>query len=206
MSILERLAAKPPSDVLDELEALAARSRRGEKIAVPHVTLHLRGGHSISGAFLSYEKRTIAIHASQTRGALDVAYAPVESISALIVHHQESTPVEAAGKLVLDRRANELGRVRPLAIDWTGLGTSDSARRAVTSVLDAIGPILDRVRADDLGKRAFDERVERIEIARATHAGAALEGKTLVIGVVDERGEFFAPGPDGLHRAIEAVL
>lgn len=231
MSALARLPPKRPKAVLEELETLAQRARSGAEVSVPFVTVYLSSGTPVTGRFIAFTSDTregaaLVLHASETPRSLDALYVPLENITALMVHHSNDTlpvvsggriaprPTEIPGRLVLDRQAAALATALSAKLDapitvsleWAALGTTDAARAAVTLVLGALGPVLDAILVDDLGRRSFRDRARAVRVTPAETRGAILEGRALVIQLEREGEELFAPDAELLRRALEAVL
>ncbi len=232
MSGLERLPARRPAALLEELEALAARGRGGEPVVVPMVTLLLSGGHTITGRFVAYQAEqrgtgaSVVVHTSDTRGRFDAAYAPLEAVVAVIVHHEPATiaplsggrvapvPVDPPGKLAVERKVSDLvvllrsllGVERPIAVDWEALGTSDHARAAVSLLLDALRPILSGIAADDMGRDALIERTDRIRVTAGRSGGARLEARVLTIALERDGEQVLGARGDALRKEIEGLL
>lgn len=223
------LPAKRLRAILEELELLAARARSETGVVVPGLTVHLAGGQTVVGRFLAFqadrEGAALLLHSTDTQGRLDAAYVPLESISALIVHHQPESvaalsggriapvPLEVPGRLVIDRRIAELtpalaratGTKLSLRADWTTLGTSDVARAAVAATIEALPAALEKVGADPLGREAL-ATVALIELSPAASAAIVLDGGSLRLSLERVGEQVFAPSPEELDRLLSAAL
>jgi hypothetical protein len=222
-SPVDRLPAQRPRVLLEGLEQLAERARRGESVEVPHLTLFLLGGHAIAGRFIGYQHDhrdggVVALHATQTQFALDVVYVPLETISAVMVHHRESTiaglsggkvapkPKEIPGKLVLDRlAAANAERTGPLEIDWAGLGNTDESRAALALLFEVLPGVISELRGDPMGAEAWKAKIDRIAVGSGDGT-IKLRDRALRIELERKGSEVFAPTARTLKQAIEAEL
>lgn len=231
MSGLDRLPARRPVALLEDLESLAVRRRAGEAVVLPRITLLLMGGHRVAGRFVAYDSRGreaggVVLDTSESRGQLDATYAALDSVVAVTVHHEVATvaalsggriappPVDAPGKLAIERSLIELraqatallGRETAIAVDWDALGTADFARAAVGQALTALQATLASVAADELGRTAFVERVTTIRIAPGSPRGAILDAGELKVQLESDGEQVFAPSAEALRRAVEGLL
>jgi hypothetical protein len=222
-SPVDRLPAQCPRALFEGLEQLADRARRGESVEVPHLTLFVGGGHAITGRFVAFhhdqrEGGSVALHATQTQFALDVVYITLETISAVMVHHRESTiaglsggkvapkPKEIPGKLVLDRQvAAMLERTGPLEIDWAGLGNTDESRAALALLFEVLPGIITELRADQFGADAWKAKIDRV-VVTSGNGTIAVRDRALRIELERKGSEVFAPTARTLKQAIEAEL
>jgi hypothetical protein len=228
---IEKLPPKRLGTVLEQLEGLAARVRAGgSRLPIPNLTVHLTGGQMLSGSFIAYqsdprEGASLVLHSNDTRGSLDAAYVPLESIAALIVHHNLETlpalsggriapvPPEIPGRLVLERRLQELaqklgqrlGSKLELIVDWPAIGVSDVARGALSMLLDRLPAILDRIATDDLGRQSL-VALTQLKLIPGEVAQILRSGGVLSIAMRKEGDQLFAPEPEELERSLLAAL
>lgn len=227
---LEGLPAKRPRAILEELEALAARARIQVGVVVPSLTVHLSGGQTLVGRFLAFEAdpregAALLLHSTDTVGRFDAAYVALESIAALIVHHQRESvaalssgriapiPQDVPGRLVIERRIAELnpalsrlsGAPLGLRIDWAALGLTDVARAAASLVVEALPGALEQICADTLGREAM-AKVTTIEVGCGDSLQLVREGASLRLSMQRVGDQVFAPSPAELLRLLSAAL
>lgn len=195
MSRLAGWIAKDLETQLDELDV--------ERTVV---TLHLRSGQRHTGYVLDRKPRVLALQSVPQRGTrdLDVTMIPLAHVEALTLHAVQDVvasppaPELAESLLELRRRVKRLAdtlaaRVgRAIAIE---LGAGELEPLAL--LFEHVREALDGVCADELGRAALAERVQRIELA----TGAA--GMSLVNGVLSVNGPLAA---DRVRRELDALL
>ncbi len=145
---------------------------------------------------------------------MDVLYAPLESVTAVMVHHLESSladlsgggvaprPAQIPGRLVLERSARALAP--PVVVDWAALGTDEGACAAVALALDGLALTLSELRADPLGREALEAKVQGIHLLAGAAVGLALVDRQLRLTFLRAGTEVF--GPTDLPRAVASVL
>lgn len=227
---LEGLPAKRPRAILEELEALAVRARSEAGVLVPSLTVHLSGGQTLVGRFLAFQAdprdgSALLLHSTDTVGRFDAAYVPLESIAALIVHHQPETVAalssgriapllkDVPGRLVIERRIAELspalsklsGATLSLRVDWAALGVSELARAAVSLTVEALPGALEKICADALGREAM-AKVSTLEVGVGDSAELVFAGGSLRLCLQRVGEQVFAPSPSELVRLLSAAL
>ena len=50
-----RIPVRPLAILLEEVASLRRRERRGEPVLVPRLTLHMDGGHAVTGELVAFE-------------------------------------------------------------------------------------------------------------------------------------------------------
>jgi hypothetical protein len=191
---------------LDQLAATARKWRDGAKVERTLVTFHLASGQRHTGYVLDRMRTALAVQSVPQRGSgdLDVTIIPIAHVEALTLHAAqalvEAAPVPESATSMLDLRR----RMKQLADALAARLGHGVAIEHGSGEVDQLGPLfeqlrlaLDRVCADDLGRAALGERVQRIEL-RIGNPGVSLANGTIVVG-----GPLAA---DRLQLELDAVL
>jgi hypothetical protein len=150
----------------------------------PFLTIHLSGGHVVDGGLVTAgadRGSDVVVLADLEAGRL--RYALVSTIVAVELRNPEPfrdlltggrVPLPQAGepvtRLALQREFAPVAEF-PLDVDWTSLGAAGLVNGNLASLLCGLRDAVDRVRADDMGRRAWAQvRTLRVE----HHAGSPL--------------------------------
>ncbi len=227
MGPIDRLPAKPPRALLDELEQLAVRVRAGAKHALPDLTVYLSGGQTLAGQFIAFDgaQRALLLHCQGQRASLDVASVALESIAALMLHHSAETlaslsggkiappVIDAPSRLAVERLvascaealSQALGSHLELNVDWAALGHNEGARACVAAFLPVLSQTFRHALADELGRRAL-EGVAQLRVGAGPFTDVKRSGRALEITLRQAADQLFAPSHEEFDRALLAAL
>ncbi|HLJ64808.1 MAG TPA: hypothetical protein VKT70_11920 [Stellaceae bacterium] len=180
----------------------------------PRVTLLLEGGHQLQGLPLRVERGMVLLHLVDAPSRAEVAYVPLTAIKALGLRLAEPhlAPLssgrirwaegEAPGRLQLERQALEVGAASRLAVtlDWTRIPDEDEARWIIADTMAILARLLAGWAEDASARAAIEARIDGLRLGCGVKAGAAIEGRELVI-TVDR-----SPEEDGLRKEMERCL
>jgi hypothetical protein len=202
--LLRRLAGAVPADA-----ELAAR---------PVVALHLSGGQRLEGYLLRVDagpaQETVVLADAAgglcyalTAGVVAVTVPTPEPVRHVLTGGAVAAPAAEppGGRLAL-RRAYPPTPDFPLDLDWSALPDSAEAWANLAQLLDGLRAASERVRADELGRRAWAQvRAVRVE----HHAGRSLAFERQPDGL-SVRADLTAALPGQLagelRRQLDAVL
>lgn len=225
---LLQLSAKSVASVLQDLVDLRRRARKGEKVTVPLVTLHLKSGRDLTGWIVDAgedsrhgENLVFHIPGRDFRNPDDDAcYLPPATIEAITVHGagghalalEQGRP--APSQIELNRRAEEMGRLVStacgtdvhFAVDWDATPDHGEPLKAMEDIMRMVAGVLTDICAEPLGRQAVLSKVRAVRLGQGPTARVALDGETLAIVVpVGTTGEGRLSALD-LRRAVESVL
>ncbi len=210
---MEAVLALAPANVLRTLAGVATD---GE---APRLTVHLSGGHVLVGGLVAVgadRGSDVVVLADPETGRL--GYALLANVVAVEVLNPElfrdllsggRLPLPQAGEPVTQfalRREFAPTREFPVDVDWHALDGSDLALGNLASLLRGLREAVAQVRADEMGKRAWEQvRTLRVE----HHAGAVLSVLPVADGL-SVRADLSAALPRALagelFRKISALL
>ncbi len=223
-----RLPAMTITALVMELSGLQERFLAGERIEIPSVTLLLDSGHSLSGVVVRVTRSSTSVPIEpdaalliQHQDKLTMSYVPIVAIRGITVQSSESNlHLLSAGKikpssgqvpsrLDLERHARSLANTidgLTIAIAWDEIPRSDEAFESLNSILKDLEAVTIGIRADELGRTAFQARVERIEVRVGTNAAVRLHERVLTIYVAIEAQDLIYLNKYQLQQAIESSL
>jgi hypothetical protein len=194
------LRARRLDVVLDELGDLSRRSRAGEPVRVPLVTLYVDSGAVFTGFILDLEPeprggKWLLVHIpgeGSRQPAPDVVYLHGDHIVALIVHNvveMGKPPADAPSPTRLELRRemeqvnNEINSLLEtevcFQIEWEELPDEGDPLWALDYLLRTAGTVIKDVAADDLGRQALAGKLQVIRLAVGEKAEALLVDGTL---------------------------
>ncbi|MEW5850108.1 MAG: DUF4908 domain-containing protein [Myxococcota bacterium] len=225
---LLQLVAKSVDTVLQDLVDLRRRARKGEKVTVPLVTLHLRGGRDLTGWIVDAgeDPRHGAALVFHIPGRDfrnpddDACYLPPAAVEAITVHGagghalalEQGRP--APSQLELDQRANELsrrvsraaGRDVVFSVDWDATPDHGEPVKVMEDIMRMTAAVLEDLSAEPVGRQAVAAKVRAVRFGQGPNARVALDGETLMVIVpVNSTGEGRLSNLD-LRRAVESLL
>jgi hypothetical protein len=231
IAALYRLPAKQLEVVLQQLSDLRSKARGGDlpnrsTSPIPDVTLVLRSGQMLTGAVVEFAATSSAgspillVHLTKTANSLDTCYISLSEIAGITIHHTSETlhllafdhfrPLsqKVPTRLELDRQARAITEALtiPIALAWTVLPITDLSLQTLATGLQDLQTILKLILADDLGRVALQERVQRIEITCGGQGEVKFVGSTLqIVGeLVNQDLRLLERSP--LQTAIERLL
>jgi hypothetical protein len=221
-SALFKLPAKSIREIFAELQRLRERSRAGDLVTVPKMTLFLTSGCCMDCELIQYIPETgdaIALPENPS-GSLDVSYIHISAIQAVTIHStQENIHLLSFGKLQpasrkvptrleLERRVRSLSEVRnlPITIAWNELLTTDDGLQIVGILIDDLEAILKDLFADEIGENSVRQNIDCLEIQVSSTATVDISNRILNISVGFERGEFFGWDRVLLRQKIERFI
>jgi hypothetical protein len=195
------LPAQSVGRLLESLARLRERRDAGEKIRVPHVTLHLRSGRDVSGFVLKLGTSpgpdvNVLMHApgSDPRSPdYDAVYVPAASIEAVTVHNaprQATSPADAGpapSRLQVKRKVQELadGLSKALGSPVTCTLSDDVSEgeplRGVEEMLADLSDVLYTLAAEELGARALRERLRAVLLTSSAHPAVDASAQLLTV-------------------------
>jgi hypothetical protein len=214
--VLRELQAKRPERVLEELGELARRTRAGETLRRPRVTLHLKSARDLSGFVLDVGRDGGEAHVLlHTPPEWNVAHVSMAHIEAVTVHDVlglsrppgDSPP--APSRLELKRRL--AGAESSLAVQIgapISIGLPEELEEDHLEPLGALLPVLTEVlecvARDELGRRSLQAKVKRVQLNVGVEPHVTLVGDALTVMTVTAHARRL-PLPT-LQRAVEAAL
>jgi hypothetical protein len=221
-SALFKLPAKSIREIFTELQKLRERSRTGDLVKVPKMTLLMTSGYSMDCELIQYIPETgdaIALLDNRS-GSLDVSYLHVNAIQAMTIHYTpENIHLLSFGKLQpvstkiptrleLERRVRSLSEVRnlPITVAWNELPTTDDGFQIVGILIDDLEAILKDLFTDEMGENSVRQNMDCIEIHVLSTATVGIFNRILNISVGFERGEFFGWERVLLRQEIERSI
>jgi hypothetical protein len=223
-----RLPAMTITALVTELSGLQQRFLAGERIEIPSVTLLLDSGHSLSGMVVRVTRSSNSVPIEpdaalliQHQDKLTMSYVPIVAIRGITVQSSASNlHLLSAGKikpssgqvpsrLDLERYTRSLADTidgMTITIAWDEIPRSDEAFEGLNSILKDLAAVTIDIRADELGRTAFQSRVERIEVRVGTNAAIRLHDRVLTIYAAIEAQDLIYLNKQQLQQAIESSL
>jgi hypothetical protein len=228
---LFRLPGRSPQEILTELVALRNRSRSGEPLTVPPVTLLLDAGHQLKGEVIAITEATLtnantADFTLLLKNAItdwEVTYIPGSAIRGVTVHltpetaHQlafgkfraltEKVPTRLELERYLRTLATQLNPTTPLdtTIAWDEFPTADTAFQQLGDILQDLQATLLAIQSNDLGATAL-QTVRRLALRVDVKAGVRLQTGELIVHVKIVDHELVTLSRSELRLAIEQLL
>lgn len=195
---------RPMDQLFEELVAVARRWKRGEAVLRPLVTVHLHSGRDVVGAVLDVFEprmgggRTLLLsRRGQGRGPeTDVLLVPVGHVEAVTLHELPRASAapsnEPPSPLQLKRKAKAVSEqvTAVLGSAFTvevGGAADDAALLALSHALDALGPVLQGICGDTLGRDSLRGAVNRVLVSTAGAASVTLNNGQLQVRAAPDK-------------------
>lgn len=187
--------------------------------APPHLTIHLVGGHVLSGGLVAVgsdhgNETVVLMNPESSR----FGYALVSSIVAVELHNPEPfrdllsagrVPVPQTGEpptLLALRREFASSKGFPVDVDWSALDQSGVMIGTLADLLRGLRDAVASIRTDDMGRRAWAQ----VSTLRVEHrSGSSLSVQTITDGLAvhtDWSAALPRTLPDALASKISALL
>ena len=194
------LRARHRDEVLEELGDLSSRSRAGEPVRMPLVTLYVDSGATFTGFILDIEPeprggKWLLVHIpgeGSRQPAPDVVHLHSEHIVALVIHDatevgkppaDSPTPTRLELRRKVEQTQSELagllGADVNLEVDWDKLPDDGDALWALDYLLKAAFTALKEIAADEMGRKALTSKLRTVHLGVGEKAEALLTDGTL---------------------------
>jgi|GEM_PF-3201794 len=215
---LLQCSAQTVQPLLEKLAALTSRVKAGADETVPLVTLHVAGGHAISGWIMRLDNdpkygEGLLVHASGGRPdqpGLDAVYLSSQSVVAVYIHGANTiahvlsnnavppppSTQPVPSKLEIQRSADAsskelstaIGSTLAWEIQWDGLADAPESMRALQHLLTDGFASLRALSQDAMGKEALQQSVQRVRFQNGEGQSVVLNAGTLVISASLKEG------------------